>query len=459
MQIKLFSAMISILTGATLGWIFSIFENHLVVNGFDSAAKLIPTAAGAILLFFIYICYIYATQNREAEKNIEYQYTLLNTISKTAPVGICLIRDKSFIHVNDYFCDMIGYTREELIEKPTSIIYPTEHDFQFGLAVRQNQMRTNGTGSIEAVIKCKNGTQKDVIINSTPLDKDDWSKGITFTLLDISKRKKAENELKQSYIELEKRKDAYKEAHRLEQLANVERSNFQDNMCHEIRTPLNGILGMLQILQLKISDKEDLEYIDYTMASCKRLANLLQEILEYSRLQEGRVCILHKPFCLPDIFEETRLLFELSLRQKGLDFHMDILDGIPDVLIGDHHKLQQILNNLVGNAVKFTNQGSIRIEAWPVSKNIYPEKCRILFSVSDTGIGIADDKLEYIFKAYSQADSSNTRSYDGAGLGLTIVKRLLDTIDGNIYIESKLGTGTEIIFCIEFKVPTPGIDY
>ena len=459
MKIKSLPAIISILTGAMLGWIFSIFENHLVQKGFTSAAQVIPTFAGATLFFFVYICHVYATQKKEADKNIEYQDILLNTISKTAPVGICLIRDKAFIHVNDYFCNMIGYSQEELIGKPTSIIYPSEQDFQFGLEVRQTQMRKKGTGSIETVIKCKNGTLKDVIINSTPLNKEDWHKGITFTLLDISKRKKAENELKQSYEELEKRKDAYKEAHRLEQLANIERNNFQDNMCHEIRTPLNGILGMLQILQLRLENKEDLECLDYIMSSCKRLANLLQEVLEYSRLQNGRVCILHNPFYLIDILEETKLLFGPSLREKGLDFYVEVSKNLPEVLIGDHRKLQQILNNLVGNAVKFTNHGSICIEAWPIPSNSYSNKCRILFSVSDTGIGIANDKLKHIFKAYSQADSSNTRSYDGAGLGLTIVKRLLDTIEGEIYIESEIDIGTQIYFCIEFKVTSPGIDY
>jgi PAS domain S-box-containing protein len=459
MKIKLLPAIIFLMTGATLGWVFSIFENHLVLNGFASAAQIIPIVAGTILCFFMYICYICATQNKEAEKNIKYQDILLNTISKTAPIGICLIRDKTFIHVNSYFCNMLGYSQEELIGRHTSIIYPTEHDFQYGLAVRQNQMKKMGTGSIEAVIKCKNGTLKDVIINSTPLDNEDWQKGITFTLLDISKRKKAENELKQSYEELEKRKDAYKEAHRIEQLANIERSNFQDNMCHEIRTPLNGILGMLQVLQLKLKDKENLEYLEYSMASCKRLANLLQEILEYSRLQEGRVCILHTPFDLKDTFKETRLLFELSLHQKELDFYVEISNKIPSLLIGDHRKLRQIFNNIVGNAIKFTNTGNIRLEAWPLPNDSYPEKCRILFSISDTGIGIADDKLEHIFKAYSQADSSNTRSYDGAGLGLTIVKRLLDTLGGEIFIESEPEVGTTIYFCLEFKVPYSGIDY
>ncbi|WP_319779446.1 ATP-binding protein [Maridesulfovibrio sp.] len=459
MKIRFFPVIISFLTGSALGWAFSILENYLVGKLGSSVTLLFPVVSGGLLCFSLYMCYAYATTRKEVEDNLKFQDVLLKTISRTAPVGIGLIRDKTFIHVNDYFCNMLGYTQEELIGHPTSIIYPTEEEFKFGLEIRKDQMEKTGTGSIETVIQCKNGTLKDVIVNSTPLDREDWQKGISFTLLDISKRKHAENELKKSYAELEKRKDAYKEAHRIEQLANIERSNFQDNMCHEIRTPLNGILGMLQVLQLNLTDTNDLECLGYTMSSCKRLANLLNEIIEYSRLQDGRVCVLHDPFDLMDVFKDTRLLFEISSRQKKLEFQIKDSNKLPPLLIGDYRKLNQILNNLVGNAVKFTNSGSVSIEAWPVPNACSSGKCRILFSVSDTGIGIADEKIEYIFKPYSQADGSSTRSYEGAGLGLTIAKRLLDTLGGEIFIESELGVGTTVYFCLEFKVPSPEIDY
>ncbi len=249
---------------------------------------------------------------------------------------------------------------------------------------------------------------------------------------------------------LEKSRESYKQAHEAEKRANQAKNEFLANMSHEIRTPLNGIMGMLQLLQTTSLSREQKDLADTGVESCKRLTRLLGDILDISKIEAGRLEIFNAPFDLKDTLESVQALSSAAAEQADLSLDFEISPGIPERLVGDANRLHQILNNLVGNALKFTRKGRVLVEACPLSIDD-GSCCRILFSVSDTGVGIPDEKLEDIFDSFTQADGGYTRQFQGAGLGLAIVKRLVSLMGGHISIDSEVGKGTSIHFCIPFK--------
>jgi len=231
--------------------------------------------------------------------------------------------------------------------------------------------------------------------------------------------------------------------------ANQAKSEFLANMSHELRTPLNGIMGMLQLLGLTGLNAEQEDYALTGLQSCERLIRLLTDILDLSRIESGKMSIQSEPLDLRQVLDQLQALFIPAIRQDGITFELAIDPDIPPCLLGDAARLQQVLTNMVGNALKFTHGGSVKVQAslLPATKN---GQTRVLFSIADTGLGIPDDKLGQLFRPFSQVSQGYTRSYQGAGLGLSICKRLVELMGGNISVESEEGRGTTMHFTAVF---------
>jgi len=230
----------------------------------------------------------------------------------------------------------------------------------------------------------------------------------------------------------------------LAESANLAKSEFLANMSHEIRTPLNGVLGMLQLLRQKVSPKERAQYTEMAHDAGRRLLSLLSDILDFSKMEAGQFHLVHMDFSLARLFKEVGGVFELTSKEKGLELTFNTAPSVPEQLVGDEARIRQILFNLVGNAIKFTPSGFVRVDAWAHPSRRFQNKTRVYISVSDTGIGIPDDKLEYVFGRFTQTDSSMARQYEGAGLGLAIVKRIVELMDGTITVDSEPALGTTV---------------
>jgi two-component system CheB/CheR fusion protein len=228
------------------------------------------------------------------------------------------------------------------------------------------------------------------------------------------------------------------------------------NMSHEIRTPLNGIMGMLQVLQTTVLDKEQRECIAMAMKSSQRLNDLLSNILELCKMEADTIIIREEPFQLHEVMRVLQDIFSQVVKHNNNTLHIDCNDAVPDTLIGDSTRLTQVLFNLIGNATKYTVNGQVMIQVFSVhSGNL--ESYRLLFIVSDTGQGIPDHMLQKTFEIFSQghdSDSPYARLYEGAGLGLSLVKRIINLMNGNASIESQEGQGTTVYVSLPFKLPT-----
>lgn len=233
--------------------------------------------------------------------------------------------------------------------------------------------------------------------------------------------------------------------------ASKSKSEFLANMSHEIRTPLNGILGMLQLMGTTALDEEQKEYILRAIKSSTRLTRLLSDILDLSKIEAGKLSIYESVFEMASLKQSVLELFELAANEQQIDLDFNVSDDMPQWLVGDETRLRQILFNLVGNAIKFSPHGRVTIDASPLPSSV-GSQLRVLLTVSDTGIGIADDVLESIFEPFTQAEGAYTRRFQGAGLGLAIVRKLVAMLGGELAIDNTEGAGTTVYLSLPFRL-------
>jgi signal transduction histidine kinase len=256
----------------------------------------------------------------------------------------------------------------------------------------------------------------------------------------IARIKRAEDAVKNQKAELEEKNLQLIEADRV-------KSEFLAIMSHEIRTPINGILGYADLLVDTALNENQSEYVNIIETSGRNLLDLINNILDYSKFESGGVDLDVAPFVLDHLVVEALELFMVKAKEKKLELSYELKSGAEGVFLGDVHRIRQVLLNLVNNAVKFTDKGSVKVTV-DTKKTEEDGRWELAFAISDTGIGIPEEKRERLFKAFSQVDSSTTRRHGGTGLGLVICKRIVERMGGEISVRSEEGKGSEFLFTI-----------
>ncbi|HRW92894.1 MAG TPA: ATP-binding protein, partial [Thermotogota bacterium] len=300
---------------------------------------------------------------------------------------------------------------------------------------RIERLLQNKHETFEARHRCKNGSTLELeiavsVVDSTP------PKFVCFSR-DISERKRMQAQL------LEAKEQA--------EIASLAKSRFLSNMSHELRTPLNGIAGFSRLLLKTNLDDTQKEYLGYVLSASDVLKDVVGNILDFSKIEAGKMELYEEPVSLQELCSKSLQIFKLQAQQKEILLEMDYEESLPGKILADPVRLQQVLLNLVGNAVKFTAQGEVRLGVSWSQPDDGQNPRSIHFEVKDTGIGISEEAKNKIFNVFEQADNSTTRQFGGSGLGLTIARSLLELMRATLHLESEPGIGSRFFFDLPLK--------
>jgi PAS domain S-box-containing protein len=350
----------------------------------------------------------------------------VDALNATDPHGI--ITD-----VNKQMQVLTGRTRDELIGAPFKDLFtdPERAATAIRLVLRQRTVT-----DFELTAAALDGKQTIVSFNLTTFyDRDRTLQGVFAAARDVTEHKRTEAELQQARAAAES--------------ASQTKSDFLANMSHEIRTPLNAIIGIADVLVKTSLSEEQSKYVDIFRRASDNLLDIINEILDLSKIEASQVELEQTGFSLSDLLEKVMEIVAITASQKGLILVCEIAPDVPPDLVGDPTRLRQVLLNLLGNAVKFTEFGEVALRVTTDPDNSAPGALR--FTVSDTGIGIPARKLGKVFERFTQADSSTTRNHGGSGLGLAISKHLVELMGGRIWVKSDAGEGSVFSFSLPFE--------
>ncbi len=391
---------------------------------------------GAMLLILLLLMISQILDKRFALRQAQINQRRYDSIFEHNPDVVLLFnRSGQLLRANPAAEKIMGYSMDELkrlsfvemiMEPYSDIIRDCFRDAIDGIS-----------HTVEFMLRHRDGREMWMSSTMVPWVESDGVKDIYTISKDITSRKRAERDLLQTKQELE-------EALRV-------KGDFLAMMSHELRTPLNGILGMSDVLLEMDLNEEQKEFVGHIHHSGTVLLHVINEVLDYSKLEAGKMSLVREPFSIRQLLEETSGLFKAQVRQKNLELHFSSDDAIPDIVLGDEQRIRQVLINLISNAVKFTFQGGIHIavQAAPDSSVSAEEPVwQFNFTVHDTGIGISEEDQRQLFQPFYQIDSKINRTYEGTGLGLAICKNLIELMDGEIGVRSAEGTGSLFYFII-----------
>ena len=339
------------------------------------------------------------------------------------------------LSVNPAICSIIGYTSEELIGRNIKEFVPQDKISQFDEQYLQNVLTTGKAEGVFIII-CKNGEHIYLLYQNYMVEETSRTPYIIGFSQDITNRIKAERELIKAKEETER-------ASRVKEV-------FLANISHEIRTPMNGILGIGGLLYKTNLNPKQEEYTKLILESADNLLHIVNDVLDFTKIESGKIELESIPFLLEEKISNTLKTFIFKIEEKGLELVFDNQVPTDTVLVGDPFRLGQVLNNLISNALKFTESGKITVHAAQIQEvNQLPI---FEFIVSDTGIGISPENLANIFEEFVQASSETSRKYGGTGLGLTITKNLIEMQGGTIKAESTLNKGTKFIVRLPYQI-------
>lgn len=342
------------------------------------------------------------------------------------------------LSMNPAGCELLGYTRNEIIGKNITDFMPIELRSKF---LEEYLMGLQNNHILEGVLKVQSKLKKPIslLFKNYKVKEEGQDSYVIGFAQDITERIAAENDLKNA-------KQAAEESSRIKEL-------FLSNMSHEIKTPMNGIVGLTKLLLKSPLNEQQRKYAHSVKQNAEELLMVFNDIFDFNKLKEGRSKIKNAAFDLSNLFYNLYHTYKPIAIRKNIELVSSIDDKIYPYLLGDSHKLNQVLMNLISNAFKFTDSGKICISADLISDN--STECHIRFSISDTGIGIQSSKLQNIFESFTQVNSDSSRKHGGLGLGLSIVKDLLELMNSHIHLESTYEKGSTFSFELLFEKTNP----
>ncbi|MDL2272480.1 response regulator [Desulfovibrio sp. OttesenSCG-928-I05] len=379
---------------------------------------------------FIVVSYIHDLGDlKSTQEELDKERLLLKRVLDTSPVSLVIMVDDVVRFANPHTTAFIGATVgdsvDEFIENKQELI-----------ALRRELRKTGLINWRPITLRTRRGETKHVIVTSFATEYYGENAYMNW-LVDVT-------DMREKEIELRKARDAAEES------ANA-KSEFLANMSHEIRTPMNAVLGMLHlILRTELSEKQH-DYMEKAELSAKALLRVINDILDFSKIEAGKLEMEEAEFTLSSVLDSVSAVIMQKMNEKGLKYAVNVPHNLPPALVGDPLRLGQILTNLTGNAVKFTEKGSVRLDVRLATRS--DADVTLLFTVSDTGIGMEESQVSGLFSAFSQADTSTTRRYGGTGLGLAISKNLVEMMGGRIWCESVPGKGSDFHFTARFAIP------
>lgn len=380
---------------------------------------------------------LYENLKRSSESALNQEKDKLLSILTSLADGILEIDIQgNILYANPVALATLNMTHAALTNKQlldffrlhSADLTPIEDNHQLESLLQQ----TKGLRDDNALLIRTDQSHLAVSFALSPIQQNNSIAGYVVTFRDMSLQKAAEEELRK--------------AKELAEDAAETKANFLATMSHEIRTPLNGVIGTATLLSDTSLDATQQEYVSTLKRSAEVLLSLINDILDFSKMDAGKLTLESIPFAPTALINDLNSMFQSQFEQKNLKTHYQLDDKLPTWLLGDEHRLRQVLINLIGNALKFTEQGEVTVYVKLVG--VLGNQCRIRFSVQDTGIGISTVAQARLFEAFTQADGSTTRQFGGTGLGLSISKKIVELMKGKLQVESTEGQGSRFFFDI-----------